>query len=167
MVLIAKFDKSVHVQVNFKSRANMKSFSIGEIARRTGLKTSALRYYEAAGVLPAAARVNGRRRYNADMVQAVEVLRFAQQAGFTLEDIKVLFRGFDRGPTLGARWRSLAKTKLAELDALLANAARMRHAIEAGLKCNCVRLEDCTLPGSDVRTTKLKRGRGSVEKARS
>lgn len=145
----------------------MESLSIGETARRTGLKTSALRYYEAAGVLPAAVRVNGRRRYDANMIRAVEVLRFAQQAGFTLSEIKALFRGFDRGTTLSARWRSLAKNKLAELDALLANAARMRHAIETGLKCGCVRLEDCTLPEADVRTTRLKRGRGSVETARS
>lgn len=123
----------------------MKSLSIGELAHRTGLRTSALRYYEEQGVLSAAPRVNGRRSYDADMVRMVEVLRFARQAGFTLDEIKILFRGFDRGPTLSARWRSLATAKLAELDALVERAARMRRAIEIGLACGCARLEDCTL----------------------
>ena len=127
----------------------MKSLSIGEIARHTGLRTSALRYYEEQGVLPPVARINGRRRYDTEMVRAVEVLRFAQQAGFTLDEIKTLFRGFDSGPTLSARWRALAKTKLAELDELVANAARMRRAIEAGLQCGCVRLEDCLLSATN------------------
>lgn len=126
----------------------MKLLSIGEVARRTGARPSALRYYEEEGILPAAPRVNGRRRYDTDIVRMVEVLRFAQQAGFTLAEIKTLFRGFDRGTTLSARWRSLARSKLEELDALMANALRMRRAIEVGLRCGCVRLEDCTLAKS-------------------
>ena len=126
----------------------MQLLSIGEVAWRTGLRTSALRYYEEQGLLPAATRINGRRRYDARMVRMIEVLGFAQQAGFTLNEIKILFRGFDRGATLSARWRSLAKTNLEELDALVANAARMRRAIEVGLRCGCVRLEDCTLPAT-------------------
>lgn len=69
-------------------------FSIGEVARRTGVRPSALRYYEEAGILPAPARVGGRRRYDADVIRRVDLLRFAQQAGFTLDEIKTLFHGF-------------------------------------------------------------------------
>lgn len=57
-----------------------------------------------------------------------------------------MFRGLDRGTALSARWRSPAKSTLEELDALVANAGRMRRAIEIGLQCGCVRLEDCELP---------------------
>jgi hypothetical protein len=58
----------------------MKSLSIAEAARRAGVRSSALRYYEEIGILPAATRVNGRRHYHADMVRMIVVLRFAQQA---------------------------------------------------------------------------------------
>jgi len=137
----------------------MELLSIGEAARRTGVRPSALRYYEEAGVLPAALRVNGHRRYDAEMVRMIEVLRFAQQAGFTLEEIKTLFRGVDRGATLGDAWRLLAHSKLAELDTLVANARRMQRAIEAGLQCGCIRLEDCKLPEMDSASAPKRRNR--------
>ena len=50
----------------------MPSLSIGEVARRTGIRTSALRYYEDAGILPRPARVNGRRSYDADVIRRVD-----------------------------------------------------------------------------------------------
>jgi MerR family redox-sensitive transcriptional activator SoxR len=125
--------------------AAVAELTIGEVARRTGLRTSALRFYEEAGVLPPPERVNGRRRYGADAVRRVEVLRFAQRAGFTLAEIRTLFHGSGAETTLGERWAALAGAKLAELDALVARAARMRSAVEAGLACGCVRMEDCTV----------------------
>src|SRR5438128_2597669 len=123
----------------------MKPLSIGELAKRTGIRTSALRYYEEAGVLPAPARVGGRRRYDARAIRQVDILRFAQQAGFTLEEIKALFHGFGAETPLSARWRSLARTKLLELDFLAKRIRKMRRALEVSLKCGCVRIEDCTL----------------------
>lgn len=128
----------------------MTRLSIGEVAKRTGLRTSALRYYEEAGILQAPARVNGRRRYDADMIHRIEVLRFAQQAGFTLDEIKTLFHGFDVDTPLSTRWRSLAQAKLRELDILAKRVRRMRRALELGLKCGCIRVENCTLSPADA-----------------
>ncbi len=123
----------------------MSELSIGEVARRTGVKPSALRYYEQEGLLPRASRTGGRRRYGERDVQMVEVLRFAQQAGFTLDEIKQLFHRFDAKAPLGARWRLLAQSKLRELDELQARIVQMRRAIEQGLACGCMRIEECTL----------------------
>jgi MerR family redox-sensitive transcriptional activator SoxR len=142
----------------------MTSLSIGDVARRTGLRTSALRFYEEQGILPAAPRINGRRRYDPDMIRMVEVLRFAQQAGFRLQEIKILFRGFDRGATLSARWRALAASKLAEVDAMVAKAARMRRALELGSACGCVRLEDCVLSAANRAASDAKRHRPARRK---
>src|SRR5438876_761099 len=84
------------LRVNLKSRRIfMSELSIGEVARRTGVKPSALRYYEQEGLLPRASRTGGRRRYGERDVRMVELLRFAQQAGFTLDEIKKLFHRFD------------------------------------------------------------------------
>jgi MerR family redox-sensitive transcriptional activator SoxR len=123
----------------------MEELSIGEVARRTGVAASALRYYEDAGLLPLPRRVSGRRRYDPEVLRRVEVLRCAQQAGFTLAEIRTLFHGFGAGTPLGERWNALAHAKLRQLDALIARAGEMKQAILAGMECGCVRLEDCVL----------------------
>ena len=130
----------------------MAALSICQVAKRTGLRTSALRYYEEAGILPPPARVSRRRVYDADAVRKIEVLKFAQQAGFTLEEIKTLLHGFRAETPLSARWQTLARAKLQELDVLAKRIQRMRRALDLGLKCGCIRIEDCTLTAADVDT---------------
>ena len=132
----------------------MKTYSIGETAKKTGVRTSALRYYEEAGILPAPARTKGRRFYDSDAIRRIDVLRFAQQAGFTLDEIKTLFHGFGAETPLSARWQSLARAKLMELDLLSKRIKRMRRALELGLKCGCVRVEDCSLSSRDAEDSK-------------
>jgi MerR family redox-sensitive transcriptional activator SoxR len=135
----------------------MGKLSIGEVARRAGLRPSALRYYEDAGILPAAPRVNGQRRYSEELVDAIQVARFAQSVGFSLAEIRELFSGFEGRSKLGAQWRPLAKAKLKELDAIIAKARQMKAAIEDGLRCGCIRIEDC-LPARP-RARSLRRGK--------
>jgi MerR family redox-sensitive transcriptional activator SoxR len=143
----------------------MKPLSIGEVAKRTGIRTSALRYYEEAGILPAPARVSGRRRYDADTIRRIDVLRFAQHAGFMLEEIKTLFHGFGAETPLSARWQSLAGEKMRELDLHAKRIRRMRRALELGLKCGCVRVEDCSLSPADVPDAGGRRARARGDRA--
>ena len=131
----------------------MKSFSIGQVAKRTGVPATALRYYEEAGILPSPPRVRGRRLYDSDGIRRIDVLRFAQQAGFSLEEIKTLLRGFGSETPLSSRWQSLAREKLRELDHLSEEILRMRRALELSLKCGCVRVEDCSLSPKDAEST--------------
>lgn len=128
----------------------MKTLSIGEVARRTGVRTSALRYYEDAGILPKPGRHNGRRIYDTDTIRRIDVLRFAQRAGFTLGEIKILFHGFSATTPLSARWQKLARSKLAELETLREQIEGMKTALELGLKCGCLRIEDCRLTAADA-----------------
>src|SRR5215475_12264560 len=86
--------------------------TIGAVARRSGLRPSAVRYYESVGLLPAPRRVNGQRRFDADVVRLLGTIRFAQQAGFTVAEIRILFHGFGADVPPSARWRQLAKSKL-------------------------------------------------------
>ena len=116
---------------------------IGEVARLCGLRTSAVRYYEAVGLLPSPRRVNGRRVYGADVVRLLDTIRFAQQAGFTIAEIRTLFHGFGADVPPATRWRTLARDKLKELDALVARAEQMRRALKAAMRCGCLRIEDC------------------------
>jgi len=116
---------------------------IGEVARRTGVAASALRYYEEQGVLPRPARLNGRRMYDEHLLSLVEVAVFAQSVGFSLEEVRRLFRGLEGRKGLKAQWQPLARAKLAQLDEVIAKAQRMKAAIQAGLECGCIRIEDC------------------------
>jgi DNA-binding transcriptional MerR regulator len=106
--------------------------TIGELARRTGAATSALRYWEELGLLPAPARVSGQRRYPSSAVESVGVILLMRDVGFTLRDIKALVAA--RTPA-GGDWRELYRHKLAELDQRIARAQTARTAIAHGLAC--------------------------------
>jgi len=121
--------------------------SIGEVARRSGVRSSTLRYYESVGLLPAPERVNGRRRYGGEVLLLLLVIRVAQQAGFTLAEIRTLLHGFSPDTPPSARWRALAREKLTEVDALVERVLGMKDLLERGLRCECLRLEDCSLVG--------------------
>lgn len=139
----------------------MRALSIGDAARRAGVRASALRYYEAAGILPAPARSGGRRWYDEAAIQRIDMLRFAQQAGFTLKEIKLLFDSLGTEAPLSARWQTLARKKLEELDAMAARVQQMRQMLELGLKCGCMRIEDCmvfqALPKQRIRAKASRR----------
>jgi MerR family redox-sensitive transcriptional activator SoxR len=123
----------------------MKDLAIGEVARRAGIRTSALRYYESIGLLPAPRRVSGRRRYDEQTVQMLAVIQLAQAASFTIAEIQTLLHGFAPDTPPAARWQPLARRKLAELDALIARVQQMKQVLESGLNCGCLRLEDCAV----------------------
>ena len=72
----------------------MEDLAIGEVARRAGIRPSALRYYESIHLLPAPRRVGGRRRYGENTIQMLKVIQLAQQAGFTVAEIQTLLHGF-------------------------------------------------------------------------
>jgi MerR family redox-sensitive transcriptional activator SoxR len=123
----------------------MEDLAIGEVARRAGIRPSALRYYESIGLMPAPRRVNGRRRYDQGTVQMLKVVQLAQQAGFSVAEIQTLLHGFAPDTPPAARWQPLAQQKIAELDALVERAQQMKRILETGLHCGCLRLEDCAV----------------------
>ena len=129
----------------------MGNMSIGEVAQRAGVRPSALRYYESIGVLPTPERENGRRRYDGEVLREVldrlAVVRVAQQAGFTISEIRMLLDGFSEDTPPSERWRVLAREKLPEVEALVERALGMKNLLERGLRCECLRLEDCALVG--------------------
>jgi DNA-binding transcriptional MerR regulator len=105
--------------------------TIGELARRAGVATSALRYYEELGLLPAPARISGQRRYPESAARLVAAILLCSDAGFTLAEQKALLTV---GGTPGDRGQ-LMRRKLAELDEQIARAQAAREAISHGLRC--------------------------------
>jgi DNA-binding transcriptional MerR regulator len=105
--------------------------AIGELARRTGLASSALRYYERVGLLAPAARAGGRRHYGASSAERVALIQLCQDAGFTLSEVRALIAaGSRRRP-----WVRFAQAKLRELDSLISRAERARALVQHALAC--------------------------------
>jgi len=123
----------------------MAHLTIGEVARRTHLRPSTLRYYEQKGLLPVPKRVHGQRRYDEDIMQQVAVIKLAQQAGFTIAEIAMLLHSFPADTPLSARWHLLAQQKLDEIEARLIRLQAMKRLLEAGLECRCMQLSECGL----------------------
>jgi MerR family redox-sensitive transcriptional activator SoxR len=106
--------------------------TIGELACRTGVSTSALRYYEELGLLPAPARISGQRRYPESAARLVGAILLFSDAGFTLAEQKaILATGADKP---GDR-SELMRRKLAQLDEQIARAQAAREAVSHGLRC--------------------------------
>jgi len=113
----------------------------GDVTQRTGVAQTALRYYEQVGLLPAPERVGGQRRYPESVLLRLEVIRLCKAAGFTLDEIQLLFA--DDAPGRPAS-RGLGETKLAEIDARISELQRAREIIEWGMRCTCPSIDDCT-----------------------
>jgi MerR family redox-sensitive transcriptional activator SoxR len=126
----------------------MEEISIGELARRAGLRPSAIRYYERAGLLAAPRRHNGRRRYHLGAVERLRTIRYAQQAGFTIAELRALFQAEGDEASPSARWHALARRKLVQLEALALHLERMKGALEATLACQCRNADECVLAGA-------------------
>lgn len=106
--------------------------TIGELARRTGVATSALRYYERIGLLSPAGRVGQRRHYPPSSAERVALIRLCQDAGFTLAEIGRLLTAWSRERR---DWDRLAERKIAELDARIADAQRATKLVTHALEC--------------------------------
>jgi MerR family redox-sensitive transcriptional activator SoxR len=116
--------------------------SIGELAERAGLRTSALRYYEAAGLVQPATRFSGQRRYDESAVDRLAVIRFCQDLGFTLDEIRLLLSE-PRGARQKERWRGFVDAKMSDLDQALSQMRALKKILLASRDCDCVDLHEC------------------------
>lgn len=121
----------------------MDSITIGEVAHKAGVRPSAIRYYESAGLLPVPQRVNGQRRYEPNVLQRIGMIQTAQHAGFTISEIRTLLNDFPADTPPSERWHVLASQKLIEVEALIERANTMKMFLERALQCRCLTLEEC------------------------
>jgi MerR family transcriptional regulator, redox-sensitive transcriptional activator SoxR len=117
--------------------------TIGEAARSAGVPASTLRYWEMAGLLTAPHRVGGKRRYDLGDLRQIEMVALAKRAGFTLAEIRTILSGISDPTPPSEIWRRLAAEKLPEVEQTLVEAQAMKGIMEAGLRCECLSLEDC------------------------
>jgi MerR family transcriptional regulator, redox-sensitive transcriptional activator SoxR len=119
--------------------------TIGEVARRAGVATSSIRYYERVGLLPEPERLHGQRRYDADVLGKLGFIAIAQSAGFKLREIRALIDGVDSDNGMGEQMRSLSSRKLDEVEALLERTKAMKGWLEVAKECGCASPSECAL----------------------
>jgi len=121
----------------------MEELTISEVARRSGVRATTIRYYESINVLPEPRRANGRRRYDPAILDRLAFIHVAQRLGFTLTEIVLLFEQRDTAAPLSERWQALAREKLADVERLIRQAREVRQTLIGGLRCGCPNLHEC------------------------
>jgi MerR family transcriptional regulator, redox-sensitive transcriptional activator SoxR len=141
---------TLELKVSSKSRVEATlddhtPLTIGELAKRSRTPATTIRYYEREELLPAPARLNGRRRYDHEAEQRLAAIALAKQAGFSLREIKRFMNGFSLSTPPSLRWRAMATAKLDELDRRAEEIERMRSVLRLGLECDCLTFDQCEL----------------------
>ena len=121
----------------------MADMTISQVARQAGVRPSTLRYYESIGLLPATARISGRRSYDADVLQRLAIIQTAQQAGFTLDEMSILFDDILAKASSRAEWHALVQRKLMEINTMLLNIQSMKNLLEDIMYCDDAELAEC------------------------
>jgi MerR family redox-sensitive transcriptional activator SoxR len=119
---------------------------IGEIARRAGLATSALRYYERQGLISAVRTSGGQRRYRRNMLRRLAFIRAAQNVGLSLGEIRTALDTLpaQRTPTT-ADWARLSRSWRSRLDEQIAGLTALRDGLTSCIGCGCLSLRRCRL----------------------
>lgn len=108
------------------------AITISDVAARTGVAPSALRFYERRGLLRPVGRAGGKRTYSPFAVVQVAVIDLLKQGGFSLTEIAEIV---DADGHVDPDWRHRARTKLAELEEQIAFAERAKQLIEHTIAC--------------------------------
>ena len=135
------------VEVKGQSR---KTSTIGEVAARAGVATSALRFYEANGLITSVRTEAGHRRYHADVLRRVGFIKVAQRVGLSLDEIRTALDSLPAGRTPNRRdWARLASSWRPVLDARIALLEAMKEQLDGCIGCGCLSLDTCALYNPD------------------
>ena len=124
----------------------VKRLTIGEVATRSGVATSALRFYEDHGLIAAERNESGHRRYHADVLRRVSFIRTAQRVGLSLREVADALASLPDGRTPTARdWDRLATSWRPRLDEQIAVLTRLRDQLDGCIGCGCLSLDTCAM----------------------
>ena len=130
--------------------------SIGQLARRTGLSVSAIRFYEARGLVSPRRNQGRQRRFFRSDIRRLSFVLIAQQLGFSIAEIRKLLASLPQGrtPTL-KDWNQISTGFRRELDSRIAAMTRMRDNLDGCIGCGCLSLKKCRLynPADRARKT--------------
>lgn len=119
---------------------------IGEVAQRSGVAVSAVRFYEREGLITAERDGGGQRRFPTAVLRRLAFIRAAQHVGLTLDEIRSTLATLPEGRTpTKADWRRVSRTWRPRLDAEIAALEALRDGLDACIGCGCLSLRSCQL----------------------
>ncbi|WP_209506594.1 MULTISPECIES: redox-sensitive transcriptional activator SoxR [unclassified Ruegeria] len=129
-----------------------EGLAIGALARRTGLAVSAIRYYEAQGLIAPWRNAGGQRRYQRADIRRLSFVMIAQQFGLTLPEIREVLSGLPgkRTPT-PQDWKAISVRLRTHLDQRIDTLKRLRDNLDGCIGCGCLSLPKCKLYNPDDR----------------
>ena len=133
--------------------------TIGELAARTGLAPSALRFYEERGLISSERTDGNQRRYHREVVRRVSFVRAAQAVGLSLDDAAGALSRLPRGRTpTAADWARISRSWRPVLDERIARLELLRDTLASCIGCGCLSLRSCALYNPDDAASTLGTG---------
>ena len=124
--------------------------TIGELAERAGLATSAIRFYEANGLVTAERNAAGHRRFRAETLRRVSFIKVAQRVGLSLGEIRESLESLPASRTPTRRdWERLARGWAPRIDERIALLVAMRDKLDGCIGCGCLSLDSCAIYNVD------------------
>lgn len=124
--------------------------TIGEVSRRSGVASSALRFYEERGLIASERAGSGHRRYPRPVLRRIAFIVFAQRIGLTLDEIGAELAKLPPGRAPVKRdWSRLTATWTTRIDERIAELERLRGSLTDCIGCGCLSLERCRLANPD------------------
>jgi MerR family redox-sensitive transcriptional activator SoxR len=122
------------------------NWTVGKVAQRTGVRVSTLHFYEQKGLIHSWRNAGNQRRYKADVLRRVSVIKAAQKMGISLQDIKRAFDSLpdERTPT-AKDWQKLSTSWKGELNARIAYLERLRDSLTGCIGCGCLSMKNCPI----------------------
>jgi len=129
-----------------------ESLTIGEVAGRSGVATSALRFYEERGLIRSERTSAGHRRYPRSVIRRVAFVVFAQRVGLTLDEVAgELSKLPENRVPRRSDWAKLSSSWTARIDERIAELERLRAGLDQCIGCGCLSLDRCKLANPDDR----------------
>ena len=150
----------MQVQVHLKSSMDKTDrIAIGELAKRSGIAASALRFYEEQGLIESQRNDSGRRHFARADLRRVAFIVAAQNVGLSLAEIRASLAGLPEGRTpTAADWTRLSSSWRPLLDARINALTRLRDQLDACIGCGCLSLKKCALYNPEDRAGSLGSG---------
>ena len=128
------------------------SWTVGKVANRCGVKVSTLHFYEQKGLIRSWRNAGNQRRYKADVLRRISVIKAAQKMGISLQEIKRAFATLpdNRTPTT-EDWEILSTYWLDELNARITYLQRLRDSLTGCIGCGCLSMKKCPIYNEDDR----------------
>lgn len=134
----------------------MAGLSIGDVARRTGLAVSAIRYYEEMGLVRPDRNAGGQRRFARSDIRRLSFVMITQKLGFSIAEIRDQLTALpeNRTPTK-ADWTRMSRGFRGEIDARIQELEALRDRLDGCIGCGCLSLSQCRLYNkSDIAAAK-------------